>query len=191
MGSFPTVCVLQLLQPCMTWTPCSGASRARQKSRRWCASCSATGGRCRCSPCTSSRCAQADVRVRLLLLHAHASDALMQAGAYIVMLHMRHGHRGMLNMKMAFSFTRALCPAASCASVLACRRAAAQDRGRGGAAPGQLLPGHVAAHGDRPVARPGARHGGQWLPVDAASATRCTRRAALHAQVGLELWIKV
>ena len=31
------------------------------------------------------------------------------------------------------------------------RRAAAEDWGRGGAAPGQLVPGHVAAHGDQPV----------------------------------------
>lgn len=64
----------------------------------------------------------------------------------------------------------------------ACAAAAAEDRRRGRAPPGQLLPGDRAAHGDRPVARAGARHCRQWLPLDAARAACRPRGAALHAQ---------
>lgn len=59
--------------------------------------------------------------------------------------------------------------------------AAAQNRRRGGATPGQLVPGHQPALGDRALAGPGACHCGQRLPVDAACAACGPRGASLPA----------
>lgn len=81
-----TLPLLLLLQPCTTWTQCSGSSPALTRSAASCARW-ACASPCQCSPCTYSRWAAGHVRLSLTGLASDLGDAPVQAYAGLVLRH--------------------------------------------------------------------------------------------------------